>query len=56
MLTRIENKAQLLETETEKFFQRNIHVTYMRSVTISCKFENDRNISELDNAIEQLKK
>ena len=55
MLTRIENKAQLLETET-KIFKRNNHVTYMRSLTINCKFENDPNISELDNEIEQLKK
>ena len=48
--------VQLVESEAEQILMRNIHVTYMQSVRIKCKVENDLNISKLDNATEQLKK
>ena len=50
------DEAQLLETEAKQILLQNIHVRYMQSGRIKCKVENDLNISELDNAIEQLKK
>ena len=50
------DEAQLVETEAEQILMRNIHVRYMWSVRIKCKVENDVNISEFENAIEQLKK
>ena len=50
------DEAQLVETEAEQILTRDIYVTYMRSVRIKCKVESDLNISELDDAIEQLKK
>ena len=50
------DEAQLVETEAKQILMRNIHVRYMQSGRINCKVESDLNISELDNAIEQLKK
>ena len=43
-------EAQLIETETEQALMPNINVTYLRSVRIKCKIENDLNITDFDKA------
>ena len=48
------DEAQLEETGNEQILMRNILVSYMRSVRIKCKIENDLNVIELDKAIEHL--
>ena len=48
------DEAQLEETGNEQILMRNMLVSYMRSVRIKCKIENDLNVIELDKVLEHL--